>query len=179
MEVPAAWDVVEPRVTHNSCATLEQWARSDCLIMFLDGTGEPFFKSSPSGCSSFHRRVRPVNGRGGVLPGVKQTVPKSEIYAGIQALRHAPRKNPLVLISDLSISCPRPRKGGRIEWVSDVQFGNQYWDAVENHSAAIPILKVKSQRVVAVVRASANLDVRVERVCRQTGGQRGRNAPAL
>ena len=36
---------------------------------------------------------------------------------------------------------------------------------------AIPILKVKSQRVVAVVRVSANLDVRVERVCRQTGAE--------
>ena len=44
--VPAAWDVVEPQLTHNSYATLEQWARSGCLIMFLNGTGEPFFKSS-------------------------------------------------------------------------------------------------------------------------------------
>ena len=64
MEVPAARDVVEPRVAHNSCAALEEWVRSNCLIMFLNGTGEPFFKSSPSGCSGFHRRVRAVNGRG-------------------------------------------------------------------------------------------------------------------
>ena len=56
---------------HNTCAALEQWVRSNCLIMFLNGTGEPFFKSSPGGCSGFHRRVRAVNGRGGVLPGVK------------------------------------------------------------------------------------------------------------
>ena len=111
MEVPAAWDVVEPRVTHNSCATLEQWARSDCLIMFLDGTGEPFFKSSPSGCSGFHRRVRAVNGRGGGLPGVEQTVPRSEIYAGIGALRSAPRKNPLVLISDDEYFVSTAQKG--------------------------------------------------------------------
>ena len=44
MEVPAAWDVVELLVAHNSCATLEQWTTSNCLITFLDGTGEPFFK---------------------------------------------------------------------------------------------------------------------------------------
>ena len=48
----------------------------------------------------------------------------------------------------MTTSCPRPRKGGRIEWVSGVQFGNQYWDAVD--PVAIPILKVKSQRVVAI-----------------------------
>ena len=100
---PSGWRCLRHGMwsSHNSCATLEQWARSNCLIMFLDGTREPFFKSSPSGCSGFHRRVRAVNGRGGVLPGVKQTVPRSEIYAGIQALRYASRKNPLVLISDL------------------------------------------------------------------------------
>ena len=44
----------------------------------------------------------------------------------------------------MNISCPRPRKGGRTKCVSGVSFGNQYWDAVENHPAAVPILKVKS-----------------------------------
>ena len=39
MEVLAAWDVVEPRVKHDSCDTLEEWARSNCLIMFFGGTG--------------------------------------------------------------------------------------------------------------------------------------------
>ena len=42
MEVLAAWDVVEPRVKHNSCDTLEEWAKSDCLIKFLDGTEGTF-----------------------------------------------------------------------------------------------------------------------------------------
>ena len=34
------------------------------------------------------------------LPVAKQIVPKSEVYAGIQALRFAPRKTPLILVSD-------------------------------------------------------------------------------
>ena len=54
MEVPAAWDVVEPRVAHNSYAALDQWARNNCLIMFLDGTGQSFPASAlqlRSGCS--------------------------------------------------------------------------------------------------------------------------------
>ena len=66
----------------------------------------------------------------------------------------------------MNISCPRPRKGGRTEWVSGVSFGNQYWDAVENHPAAIPILKVKSHASEwsRWSGQSANLDVRGERV---------------
>ena len=32
-----------------------------------------------------------VFGRGGGLPGATQTVPRSEVYVGIQALRFAPR----------------------------------------------------------------------------------------
>ena len=39
VEVPAAWEAIEPRVKHNSCDMLEEWTRSNCLIMFLDGTG--------------------------------------------------------------------------------------------------------------------------------------------
>ena len=42
VEVPAAWDEVEPCVSHNSCEKLETWAESNSLIMFLDGMGGPF-----------------------------------------------------------------------------------------------------------------------------------------
>ena len=42
MEVSSAWDVVEPRVKHNSCDTLQEWVKSTCLILFLDGAGGPF-----------------------------------------------------------------------------------------------------------------------------------------
>ena len=42
MDVPAAWDEVEPSAAHNSCAQLETSAESNCLIMFLHGTGGPF-----------------------------------------------------------------------------------------------------------------------------------------
>ena len=42
MEGPAAWDAVEPGVKHNSCDTLKEWAKNNCLIMFLDGTDGPF-----------------------------------------------------------------------------------------------------------------------------------------
>ena len=41
MEVPAAWDAVETRVKHSSCDTLKEWAKNNCLIRFLGGTGGP------------------------------------------------------------------------------------------------------------------------------------------
>ena len=40
LEVPAAWDAVDPCVVHKSRAQLEEW--SSRLIMLLDGTGGPF-----------------------------------------------------------------------------------------------------------------------------------------
>ena len=46
MEVLAAWDVVEPRVKHDSCDTLNEWAKSNCLIVSLDGTGRPLSSDS-------------------------------------------------------------------------------------------------------------------------------------
>ena len=46
IEVPAAWEAVEPRVKHNSCDTLKELAKSICLIMFLDGT-RGLFSSGP------------------------------------------------------------------------------------------------------------------------------------
>ena len=46
IEVPAAWEAVDPRVQHNSCDTLKKWAKSNCLIMFLDGT-RGLFSSDP------------------------------------------------------------------------------------------------------------------------------------
>ena len=103
MEVPAAWDVVEPRATHNSCTMLEERARCKCLIMcgwgvaVLDFTG--VFAPSM------------VFGGGGGLRGAKQTVFRSETYAGIQALRCAPRKNPKVLISNNEYFVSTTQKG--------------------------------------------------------------------
>ena len=90
MEVLAAWDAVDPRVKHNSCDTLKKWAKSNCLIMFLDGTwglspvipcvgvvaGEWLFLILPM-CLR-----RPWSSVGG-LPGAKQTVTRSEVHAGI------------------------------------------------------------------------------------------------
>ena len=84
MEVPAAWDVVEPCVSHNSWAMLEASARSNCMIMFLDGRGALFPAIPCLGVVAvldFTDSFAPsmVFGRGGGLPGVKQTVPRSEI----------------------------------------------------------------------------------------------------
>ena len=53
-----------------------------------------------------------VFARGGGLPCAKQTVPRSEKNAGIQVLRYAPHKTPLVLISDNEI---RPVNGAERE----------------------------------------------------------------
>ena len=186
--MPPAWDVVEPQVTHNSCATLEQWARSNCLIMFLDGTGESFFKRSPasahlwSGCSGFHRRVRAVNGRGVFSLVSNKPFPDLRHTLGFRRFAMHRVKNLCCCFPAMNISCPRPRKGGRTEWVSGGSFGNQYWDAVENHPAAISILKVKSHasewsrwsgQGISQSGCSWRPDVRKERVCQQTGGQRG------
>ena len=111
VEVPAAWEVVEPRVKHNSCDTLKEWAKSNCLIMFLDGTGGPF-SSDPvlrrcGWCVAvldFSDVFAPslVFGRGGGLPGAKQTVPRSKVHAGIHgsASRHA--RPPLIWVSEMS-----------------------------------------------------------------------------
>ena len=41
-----------------------------------------------------------VFGRGGGLPGARQTVHRSEKNAGIHSLRYAPQRTPLVLILD-------------------------------------------------------------------------------
>ena len=82
-------------------------------------------------------------------------------------------KTPLVLISDNE------------SFVSTAQKGRAHrvgqWCAVWHPLRGNPDSQSQEtcQRVVAVVRASASLDVRGERVCRQTGGQRGRSAPAL
>ena len=89
--------------SHNSCAALEDWARSICLIMFLDGTGGPF-SSDPvlrqlwlgsGNVLDFTDVFAPsmVFGRAGLFCA-KQTVPRSEIHAETQALRFAPREDP-------------------------------------------------------------------------------------
>ena len=89
MEVPAAWDAVEPSVKHNSCDTSKEWAKSNCLITFFDGTGGPF-SSDPLlwrcgrgvavlDFTSVVFAPSLVFGRGGGLPGAKRTVPRSEI----------------------------------------------------------------------------------------------------
>ena len=49
MEMPAAWDAVEPRVKHSSCDTLKEWAKRNCLIMFLDGKGCPLSRAAVAG----------------------------------------------------------------------------------------------------------------------------------
>ena len=132
MEVPAAWDVVEPCVKHNSCDTLKEWAKSFRLITLLDGTEGPF-SSDPvllrcrwgAAIQDFTDVFAPSV----VSPAPTQTVPRSEIYAGIQALRLAPRKTHLVLVSDTL----RPREGGRSPWSSAVIFlapGVHHWECI-------------------------------------------------
>ena len=54
-----------------------------------------------------------VFGRGGGLFGAEQTVPTSEVYAGIQALRVAPRKTPPWLYNKYFVSTARR---GRTPW---------------------------------------------------------------
>ena len=111
MEVPAAWEFVEPRVKHNSCDALKEWAKRNCLIMFLDGTGGPF-SSDPvlrrcawEAVLDFTDVFAPsiVFGRGGGLLGAKQTVSR----------RARPSWS---WFPTLSISCPRPRERGRTPW---------------------------------------------------------------
>ena len=110
-------------MAHNTCAALEEWVRSNCLIMFLNGTGEPFFKSSPSGCSGFHRRVRAVNGRGVFSLVLNKPFPDLRYKLGSRRFAMHRVKPLCCWYPTMNISCPQPRKGGRIEWVSGVQFG--------------------------------------------------------
>ena len=108
LEVLSAWDAVEPSVKHNYCDTLNEWANNNCLTMFLDGTGpfssDPVLRRCGWGVAVLHftDMFAPslVFGRRGGLLGAKQTVPRSEVRAGIQSLRLAPRKTPLILVSD-------------------------------------------------------------------------------
>ena len=109
MEVLAAWDEVDPCVTHNSCGQLDTCAESNCLRMFLDGSGGPT-SSDPvlrrCKCSvvvlDFADAFALSRGvwEGRRSARVKQTVLRSEVSAGIQVLRFASQKTSLVLISD-------------------------------------------------------------------------------
>ena len=186
----AAWDAVEPGVKHNSFDTSKEWARNNCLTVFLDGTGGPF-SSDPVlrrcccgvAVLDFIDVFAPssVFGRGGGLLGAKQTVPRSEMCAGIQALRYAPQRTPSVLISDNEyfVSTVSRGRASPVEQCGDLW--HQCWEAVEQHSAAILNSQSREprQRMVAVVRASANLDVCGQRVCRETGGHGSPGASAL
>ena len=79
MEVPAPWDAVEPRVKHNSCHTLKEWAKNNCLICSWMERTAPFsvtlFLVAAAGV--WQSSISPVClafDRGGSLPGAKQTV---------------------------------------------------------------------------------------------------------
>ena len=156
MEVLPAWDVVEPRVKHNSCDTLKEWAKSNCLIMFLDGTGGPFssdFVLRRCGWEvavlDFTDVFAPslVFGRGGGLLGAKQTVPRSEVHAGLYALRFA-RETPLFLVSENEYFVSTAEKGRANPVGPCSDLWHQYWVAVEYHAAAIFVMKVKSRASV-------------------------------
>ena len=108
MEVPAAWDAVERGVKHTSCFLSKEWAKDNCLIVFLGGTGGPFSSDPVLGRCGWCVAVLDFSdvfalslafGRGGGLYGAEQTAPRSEKNAGIQALRYAPQ-TPLVPTSD-------------------------------------------------------------------------------
>ena len=104
MEVLAAWEAVEPRVKRDSCDTLKEWAKSNCLIMFFAGTGA---LSPVTPCFGVVAGVwlclispmclrRPWSSAGKVVSLVpNKTVPRSEVFAGIEALRYAQHKIPL------------------------------------------------------------------------------------
>ena len=121
--------------------------------MFLDGTGGPFssdpvFRRSGWGVAvlDFTDVFAPslVFCRGGGLSAAKQTVAKSEVYAGIQALGYAPRKTPKVLISDNEhlVSTAQRRRANNVGPCR--HLWHQYW-AVEYHASAILVMKVKSR----------------------------------
>ena len=84
-------------------------------------------------------------GRGGGLPGGKQTVLRSEVYAGIQPLRIAPRKTPLILVSDNEYFVSTAQKGRANPVGPCSDLWHQYWVAAEYLSAAILVMKVKSR----------------------------------
>ena len=103
----------------------------DQLIMFLDGTGSLFsgelvLRRCGWGVAvlDFTDVIAPsmVFGGGGGLIGAEQTVARSDMYAGIRALRFAPRKTPLVLISDTEYFVSTAQRG-RTLWASAVTFG--------------------------------------------------------
>ena len=140
--MPAAWDVVEPRVAHNTCAALEEWVRSNCLITFLDGTGEPFFSSDPL--------LRRCGWRAAVLdftdvfaPSTAEEVfplvsnkpfPELRYTLGFRRFPVLRVKNPLVLMSgnEYFVSTAQRGRAHRVgQWCV---LRNQYWDAVKNHS---------------------------------------------
>ena len=153
IEVLAAWEAVEPRVKHNSCDTLKEWARSISLIMFLDGTGGPV-STDPE-----------LRRRGWCVAVLDFT----DVFCAVLGLRrrrrspwrqaHCPQtrglrwdsgtplrtgQDPLVLVSDNEhfVSTVQRVRANRVGQCGD--RWHQYWVAVEYHAAAIPVLKVKS-----------------------------------
>ena len=120
LEVPAAWDAVDPCVVHKSRAQLEEW--SSRLIMLLDGTGGPF-SSCPVLRSDFTDVFSPKEGvREGWAACLESTVLISDNENFVTTARRSSRAHPVGQCWDL--------------W-------HQYWDAVEAHEAAM-ILKVES-----------------------------------
>ena len=138
MEVLSARDAVEPRVKHNSCDTLKEWAKNSCVTMVLDGTGGPFSSDIVLRRCGWGVTFLDFN------DVFAQTVPRSEVYAEIQALRFA-RKTPLILVSDNEYFVSTAQRGrtNPVEPCSDLW--HQYWVAVEYHSAAVLVMKVKSR----------------------------------
>ena len=127
-----------PRVKHNSCDTLKKWAKNSCVIMVLDGTGGPFSSDIVLRRCGWGVTFLDFN------DVFAQTVPRSEVYAEIQALRFA-RKTPLILVSDNEYFVSTAQRGrtNPVEPCSDLW--HQYWVAVEYHSAAVLVMKVKSR----------------------------------
>ena len=118
--------------------------------MFLDGTGcqspvTPLFRRYgwcvPVLDFTNVFAASMVFGRGSGLSGAKQTVPRSEVHAEIQALRSAPRKTLLVLISDNGCFVSTDQRGRAHPEGRRLDLWHQYWVAVEYHSV---VLKVKS-----------------------------------
>ena len=167
------------------CDTMKEWAKNNCLIMVLRWNGPPPSQVAPcsvAAAGGFHRCVRAISAvrPRGVSLAPSRRSPDSRFTPGSRRIRFTPRRTPLNLVShnEYFVSTPQTGRANPVGPCSDLW--HQYLVAVEHHSAATLVMRAKSHASEwSLWSGTSPLDACFHPVCRQTGSQRSRSAPAF